>query len=80
VVANRCYDCGCEAYVVKAIAAVMAAVTIVNIPGPIMGSFDVACWLWRLPGCCYKAASGCCDCGSERKLLCDMAVMTAVLL
>jgi hypothetical protein len=61
-------------------AVVLAAVTIVNIPGPIMGSFDVACWLWRLPGCCYKNASGCCDCGSERKLLCDMAVMTAVLL
>ncbi len=52
-------------------AVVLAAVTVVNIPEPMMGGFavDVPCWMWRLPGCCYTAANGCCDCGHSRKLL-----------
>ena len=35
-------------------ATVLAAVTVVNIPEPMMWGFavDVPCWLWRSPGCC----------------------------
>jgi hypothetical protein len=35
-------------------AVVLAAVTVVNIPEPMMGGFavDVPCLLWRSPGCC----------------------------